>query len=200
MMNKVLGMSGLSATLIAVAGMHTADSTEPGIGGPHGHVPPTPPIIEALDTDEDGVLSADEVTEAGEKLMTLDVDGDGVVSVFEMLPPPPHHRVRPNAQRNQTHAERFLDRHDADEDGAVTLDEFTAPAREHYLRHDLNDDGVVTFDEFTAHLQDHFNDADANGDQEVDLEEAATLPPPHRPHHRMHHGPRGPHAGRGKRH
>jgi len=52
---------------------------------------PVPPVIEALDLDGDGTLSADELTSAPESLKSLDQDGDGILSPAELRPqgPPP---------------------------------------------------------------------------------------------------------------
>lgn len=60
-------------------------------GGPEGHRPP-PPIIEALDLNHDGVISADEIAKAAESLKKLDKNGDGQLTPDESRPPrPPRH-------------------------------------------------------------------------------------------------------------
>jgi hypothetical protein len=52
---------------------------------------PVPPIIEALDLNKDGTITADELASASESLKTLDKDGDGTLSPAEIHPhgPPP---------------------------------------------------------------------------------------------------------------
>lgn len=57
-------------------------------GPPPGHFPP-PPWVIALDTNADGSLSAKEIAGATQSLMTLDMDGDGVLSIEEICPPGP---------------------------------------------------------------------------------------------------------------
>lgn len=59
--------------------------------GPPRGKPPLPPIIEALDTDHDGTISAEEMKNAPESLKTLDKDGNGELSPEELRPlgPPP---------------------------------------------------------------------------------------------------------------
>jgi EF hand len=47
---------------------------------------PAPPLIEALDTDADGTISAEELKNAPESLKQLDKDGDGALSPEEMHP------------------------------------------------------------------------------------------------------------------
>lgn len=59
-------------------------------GPPQGHRPP-PPVIAALDANRDGTLSADELEDATDALLELDMDGDGELSPQELHPhgPPP---------------------------------------------------------------------------------------------------------------
>ncbi len=64
------------------------DGGPPG-GGPRGFRPPPPPIIQALDVDKDGELSADEIKAASENLLKLDKDQDGKLSHDETRPAPP---------------------------------------------------------------------------------------------------------------
>ncbi len=56
-----------------------------------GERPPFPPspLIEALDTDHDGVISADEIAKAPESLAKLDKNNDGQLGPREYGPPPP---------------------------------------------------------------------------------------------------------------
>lgn len=55
-------------------------------GGPGGNRPPPPPVMECLDKNHDGELSADEIKEASASLLTLDKDKDGTLSHEEMRP------------------------------------------------------------------------------------------------------------------
>ncbi len=81
----------------AAAGMATALAQPPGGGGPGGG-PRGPggrgggdrrpmPIVEALDMNRDGVISAEEIKHAAESLMTLDRNKDGMLTEDEIRPP-----------------------------------------------------------------------------------------------------------------
>jgi len=73
--------------------------------------PPGPPpldhialtLLHALDTNDDGNLDAAEIAAASQSLKTLDTDGDGRLTMYELLLPP-----RPNnqsaANRNTPHS------------------------------------------------------------------------------------------------
>ena len=71
----------------------------PGPGGPdgdraEGHRPPHP-LLQALDTNKDGVLSADEIKGASAALLKLDKNGDGQITMDEVRPPRPEGGPRP---------------------------------------------------------------------------------------------------------
>ena len=57
----------------------------PGMRGRH----PVPPVILALDANHDGVIDAEEIANAPAALRTLDKNGDGQLTMDELLPPPP---------------------------------------------------------------------------------------------------------------
>jgi len=51
--------------------------------------PPPDPVLQALDTDGDGIISAAEIAAAPQSLKTLDKNGDGQLGPGEYNPPPP---------------------------------------------------------------------------------------------------------------
>jgi hypothetical protein len=51
--------------------------------------PPPSPVIKALDANQDGIISADEIANAPAALKTLDTNGDGQLTREELRPPPP---------------------------------------------------------------------------------------------------------------
>lgn len=57
-----------------------------GPGGGPGRMLSRLPIMKALDLDQDGELSAEEIAQAAKSLKTLDTDEDGVISSEEMMP------------------------------------------------------------------------------------------------------------------
>jgi len=59
----------------------------PPMGPPPGQRPP-PPVIAALDTNKDGVISASEIANASDALKSLDKNGDGQLTQDELRPPP----------------------------------------------------------------------------------------------------------------
>lgn len=68
-------------------------------GQQNRHRPPGGPLMRVLDTDKDGQLSAAEIGNAVEALMTLDGNGDGVLSREELRPRHPGRSGRPDGQR-----------------------------------------------------------------------------------------------------
>ena len=72
------------------------DDPPPGGGnGPEGGRrgrPPVPPLIKALDTDQDGTLSAAEIAAAPASLATLDKNGDGELTPDEFAPRAPRRK------------------------------------------------------------------------------------------------------------
>src|SRR5271167_2366645 len=66
------------------------DGGPPGGPGPRHHRFPPPAIIAVLDANHDGVIDADEIANASAALKTLDRNGDGQLTMDELLGPPPH--------------------------------------------------------------------------------------------------------------
>ena len=72
--------------------------------GKEGRRPPMPPmgpLMIALDTDKDGVLSAEEIAAASENLKKLDKNGDGKIDRMELSPPRPQGKQGDNARGPQ---------------------------------------------------------------------------------------------------
>ena len=85
----------LMAALVFTFSIGVAIAQPPGgRGGPQGRQrgpregfrPPTHPVIEALDADRDGVISAKEIEQAVSALKKLDKNGDGELSGDEIRP------------------------------------------------------------------------------------------------------------------
>lgn len=105
------------------------------------------------DANEDGVLTADEVSErAWERLSTADLDDNGV-SIDEVL-----------AQQEIQHQERFdaaFAELDANDDGGVTVDEVSERKWDRISNADTNEDGSVAQDELGTYLESQRAERDA---------------------------------------
>ena len=97
----VLAALVLGASALAIVAQDSGDAP-PGPGGPRGPGGPggpgrrpLPAVIRALDANHDGVVDADEIANASAALKTLDKDGDGKLTMPELLGPPPQGMGRP---------------------------------------------------------------------------------------------------------
>lgn len=77
---------------------------------------------------------------------------------------------------------QILSTGDTDEDGGISLEELTAIALEHHRRDpfsgfDANEDGALTVDEVPEGIWGHISQADANSDGAVTMEELASFVP-----------------------
>jgi len=61
----------------------------PGPDGGPPPPPPLPPVIQALDTNHDGIIEADEIANAPQALRTLEKSGSDVLTIPDLLGPPP---------------------------------------------------------------------------------------------------------------
>ncbi len=83
---KSILRSGLGAAALLAAGTgFTAPQSSNSQPPPP---PPLPPILSALDANNDGVIDADEIAAASKVLAALDTNSDGALSLYELLLPP----------------------------------------------------------------------------------------------------------------
>lgn len=130
------------AGVIAV-GMSVTFAAAQGPGGPQIR-----PVLQALDTDHDGTLSAAEIANAIAVLKTLDKNGDGQLDSLEYLP----------SQANPADADpeglvKRLMVFDRNNDGVLTADEIPERLKPLMDKADTNHDGKLTADELRAYAK-----------------------------------------------
>ena len=141
-------LSCAAATLVA-----TQVNAQPpgGPGGPGGR--PIPPVMAALDADNNGEISAKELENASKALATLDKNKDGKLTEDELRPEMGRGGFgggfggvggggRPNT-------EEIFSRMDTDKDGKLSKDEIPEQMKEFVGRADDDKDGTVTKEEMT---------------------------------------------------
>ena len=97
----VVALAGLLALGTAALVVRAQDNgVSPHGNGPngpltHGHRPPAPAIVIALDANHDGVIDVDEIANVPAALRTLDKNSDGKLTPDEFMGPRPHLRPPP---------------------------------------------------------------------------------------------------------
>ncbi|MCA9079224.1 MAG: hypothetical protein KDA58_01645 [Planctomycetaceae bacterium] len=135
------------AVLSILALSSSAALAQPGPGGPGrgGFRPPVNPLVEALDADKDGEISAEEIEGAAAALKKLDKDGDGKLSGEEIRPPRPSFGG-PGGAGGGFSAEgmiaRFME-NDKDGDGVLTAEELGERGARMMENGDKNKDGKL---------------------------------------------------------
>lgn len=143
----------LSAATVLSAQTDSPRGGRRGPGGPGGpgRGGPAMGIVRVLDTDQNREISAAEIAAASASILTLDTNKDGVVSADELRPTPPNRPAdaptppagRPERLRPANPVMLALD---ANSDGALSSAEIAnAPASLAAL--DANKDGKLTPDE-----------------------------------------------------
>jgi len=135
-----------------------------GPAGGHRHRPPPMPLIEAFDTNHDGIISAAEIANAPAALKTLDKNGDGQLTPDEYMPPrppggpggpggppdgaPPGGGSQSSGQgKHHRPVPPIVAALDTNGDGIISADEI-ANASASLLKLDKNGDGQLTPDEY----------------------------------------------------
>ena len=142
-------MFAILATLSMSSLAHAQRGGQRGEGGPRGGQRggqrPASPMMTALDANQDGKLSAEEIANAATALKTLDKNKDGVIDANELAPPRgsggPGGQGGAQGGRSSQMVERIMAR-DTDGDGKVSREE--AGESRFFDRMDADSDGFVT--------------------------------------------------------
>jgi Ca2+-binding EF-hand superfamily protein len=109
-------------------------------------------LLQKMDTDGDGALSAAEGEAAAEKMLDrLDANGDGILTKGEFMARKGSVRLSSTRRQklDELRAKRFAVM-DKDGDGQVSAAEFFAAAQQRFTAADADGDGRVTKDELSA--------------------------------------------------
>jgi hypothetical protein len=145
-MKQILLLATIATSVTAVAFAQPNDHGNRPVRRNHGHRPPPPLAIVALDANHDHVISADEIANAPAALRTLDQNGDGKLSADELMPPRPVD-APPPPNSNSRPVDPLMLALDANKDGALSAKEI-ANASASLKALDANTDGRLTPDEF----------------------------------------------------
>ncbi len=146
------------------AALRRANMARPGAGAGSGGFPGGPmgmlqmlPLMKALDTDQDGTLSASEISNASKTLMQLDKNGDGILSADEMRPDPSSMPggfagAGPGAKGpvNGQMMGKLFETRDKNGDGKLTGDEIPERFQDKMKMIDKDGDGSITKAEFAS--------------------------------------------------
>ncbi len=104
------------------------------------------PLVAALDANQDGSLSTDELSVAGAVLRKLDRNGDGNLTRDEVMPPRPDQPAGPAGGDDLV---TTLFSFDENQDGKLSKSEVPERMQGIFARADANGDGLLTKDEIT---------------------------------------------------
>jgi EF hand len=147
-----------------VAGAQDDNGGPPPDGQGQGghHRPPPLPLVMALDVNHDHVIDANEISNASAELLTLDKNGDGVLTTNEYLPQRPPQNGNSSGKNFQPPTPMIVCALDANHDGVIDAKEIAnAPVELKTL--DKNGDGQLTPDEFIGPRPSNAGRGDDNG-------------------------------------
>lgn len=130
---------------LAITGLNAQDAKPPGDRRPP---PPAPLLLPALDADEDGALSAEEIAASSAVLADLDKNEDGELTKNEIAPKPPKGK-KPKGPKPPKASPVLVKAIDLDDDGVLSADEIEdAPLSLSIL--DKDEDGSISKEEMKS--------------------------------------------------
>jgi hypothetical protein len=146
-MKTTLAIMALGASAFVASAQDDNGGPPPDAQGPGGHRPPPLPLVLALDVNHDRVIDSNEIANASAELLTLDKNGDGVLTTNEYLPSHTPQNGNSSDKTFQPPTPLIVCALDANHDGVIDASEIAnAPAALKAL--DKNGDGQLTPDEF----------------------------------------------------
>ena len=137
----------LILTFITLGSASWAQENAPaGDPAPAPQPPSVPILFAALDADENGEISTAEIAAAAEALIEIDANGDGKITIDEVLPPKKEHN--PYAPKPPRRPPPFIESLDVDQDGKLSAEELKN-ATASLLQLDANGDGELTGNEMS---------------------------------------------------
>lgn len=154
--------SNFMAALIATATIATIASAQPPRGQGRGHdgPPPSHPIVDAIDQNQDHEISAEEIANASKNLLSLDKNNDGILNADDLGHMGPPHSSRQEGQRGQ--------RRSGGEGGSNSF-------ATRLLAFDENGNGKLEKDELPERMQGMIDRIDTNGDGVIDQDELQAM-------------------------
>ncbi|MBS1824712.1 MAG: hypothetical protein JST93_05290 [Acidobacteria bacterium] len=153
-MTRTVFTIGILAATMAFGQQEGRRERREGFGGPPGGFMRMNPLLAALDADQDGAVSAAELSQATTALKTLDKDNDGKLSAEEARPRfgrgpgGPAGQGGPGARDPEAMVKNLME-FDKNNDGVLTKDELPERMQGLMTRADADNDGKLTKEELT---------------------------------------------------